>query len=119
MWRMALLFSLVSCVCGPFAELAMGQSALSEGIIHGKIMTENGSPVPGFPVILESADSSIVALTDESGDYIAKGLQPGQYKAIGANNLGNQPGFEITNSGDLSGDVIGSSIETIVIPHNW
>lgn len=69
--------------------------ALAEEAPGGRVMTSTGAPVSGYPVIIELSDeSSIVALTDENGEWSAalnqtqaKGTAPKSVQVPNAQNL--------------------------------
>ncbi|MBR9892983.1 carboxypeptidase regulatory-like domain-containing protein [bacterium] len=84
-FRIALCCAL-SGVCAP---VLAGEAS------GGRVLTSTGAPVSGYPVIIElEDDSSIVALTDENGEWSAaldqapaKGAAPKSVQVPNAQNL--------------------------------
>lgn len=87
----------------------------------GQVQTDQGAPVPGFPVIIEGKDKPYIALTDENGRYSVNDLPPGDYSAAPANDLSNRSDFRIEKGGPCILDCKEPSIviDTLKVPQNW
>jgi hypothetical protein len=97
--------------------------ALSAGevSVQGRVVTDQGVPVPGYPVIIEGDSGQQVTITDQAGNFTTRGLTVGQYEAVPANRLGEPVPFIVD---DQALELGGSSQESlgigdITIPNQW
>jgi hypothetical protein len=97
------------------AALAAGEVSVS-----GRVITGQGAPVPGYPVIIEGEYGQQVAITDGSGNFTARGLAVGRYEAVPANRLGEPLPFTVDDQTlESLGGGRGLTIGDITIPNQW
>lgn len=86
-----------------FIGLAMALSAgplaaQDQPSVRGLIITGNGQPVPGYPVIVDGpGDTNHVVLTDKTGVFTLHDLPQGLYTATPANQADRPVPFELQN----------------------
>src|SRR5436305_7004709 len=89
MLQKALAFSLLS------ALTAVSLSANTHGSINGVVLTEEGLPAVNFQVCTqvhskqsgtESTQTSCSAITDSTGQFTLKDLEPGTYEILAGND---------------------------------
>ena len=98
------------------------------GSVEGIVVTEEGNPVPGYPVIIDGPSGQTVVLTSPTGGFVANDLPAGDYTAIPANELGQSIPFSIGPIGldncwffcrPRDAPVSSVEIPEITIPQNW
>ncbi len=60
----------------PVVDVALSE----EGVVRGRVLTENGKPVDGAQVVIRQGDELLhKLLTNKKGEFSAKGLRAGVY----------------------------------------
>ncbi len=60
----------------PIVDVALSE----EGVVRGRVLTENGKPVDGAQVVIRQGDELLhKMLTNKKGEFSAKGLRAGVY----------------------------------------
>ena len=98
--RSRCLFFLIALAVPAAAPLA----ALAEsGAVSGRLMTDTGHPVAGYPVIVEGEAGQFVAVTDTEGGYALDDLPGGSYTVAPAGDLTVKQTFTVEQVDDQKG----------------
>lgn len=91
------------CLIAVAVPAAAPLAALAESVVSGRLMTDTGRPVAGYPVIVEGEAGQFVAVTDAEGGYALDDLPDGSYTVAPAGDLTVKQTFTVEQTDDRKG----------------
>ncbi len=82
-------------------------AAEAETVINGRLLTDTGQPIAGYPLVVEGVvegvNEQFVIVTDADGSYSLEGLAGGDYTVAPAGDLTTKQSFTIEDLNQRKG----------------
>lgn len=85
--------------CLLILTLAPAAGLAENVVVSGRLITDTGRPIVGYPVIVEGDAGQFVAITDAEGGYQLGDLPGGSYTAAPAGDLTAKEAFTVEQAG--------------------